>query len=249
MFMFKKILTPLLMPPGIFIVLLICAAVWLFLKRRWRAGFFNLLIAFLMWLLSISPVSDSLFRGLEAELKMPKAPSGDVIALLGGGISDGSPDLSGLGAPSEEMSARIITAVRLQRKLGVPIIVSGGSVFRGRKAEAVVVKRFLMDLGVPGDKIIAEDRSWDTIENARYSLEICRKFNYEKIILVTSAYHMKRAIMSFRKYDVDVLPVPANFRTWENKKYGWESYLPGDFDGFATAFHEYLGLIFYKIAY
>ncbi|MDI6743787.1 MAG: YdcF family protein [Thermodesulfovibrionales bacterium] len=237
------------MPPGIFIVLLICTAVWLFFKRHWKIGFFNLLTAFLMWVLSVSPVSDSLFRVLESGVKIPEAPSGDVIVLLGGGISDGTPDLSGIGAPSEETSARIITAVRLQRRLDIPIIVSGGSVFKGRKAEAVVVKRFLIDLGVPANKVIPEDKSRDTIENARYSMEICRKFNYKKVILVTSAYHMKRAIMSFRKVGIDVLPAPANFQTWENKRYGWESYLPGGFDSAATAFREYLGLIFYKFAY
>jgi uncharacterized SAM-binding protein YcdF (DUF218 family) len=249
MFMFKKILTPFIMPPGIFIVLLICAAVWLFFKRHWKTGFFNLLTGFLMWTLSVSPVSDSMFRFLESGLKIPEAPSGDVIVLLGGGISDGTPDLSGIGAPSEDMSGRIITAVRLQKRLDIPIIVSGGSVFKGRKAEAVVVKRFLIDLGVPSAKIIAEDRSRDTIENAKYTMEICKKLNYKKPILVTSAYHMKRAIMSFQKVGIDALPVPANFKTWENKKYGWESYLPGGFDGSATAFREYLGLIFYKFAY
>jgi uncharacterized SAM-binding protein YcdF (DUF218 family) len=122
-------------------------------------------------------------------------------------------------------------------------------VFEGRKAEAVIIKRFLLDLGVPADKIIMEDKSRDTIENAKYTVKIFEKLNYKKPILVTSACHMKRAIMSFRKVGVEVLPVPSNFRTWKNKRYGWESYLPGNFDDANTAIHEYLGLIFYRFAY
>ncbi|HBR22863.1 MAG TPA: YdcF family protein, partial [Nitrospiraceae bacterium] len=98
-------------------------------------------------------------------------------------------------------------------------------------------------------KIIAEDKSRDTIENAKYTMEICKKLKYKKPILVTSACHMKRAIMSFRKIGIDVLPVPANFRTWKNKKYSWESYLPGNFGDANTAIHEYLGLLLYKFAY
>ncbi|MBU2591679.1 MAG: YdcF family protein [Nitrospinae bacterium] len=248
MFILKKILTPFLMPPGIFILLLMGAAGRLFYKKRWKAGLFNLLMGILMWLISISPASDMMLRGLESNFKIPANPRGDVIILLGGGVYDGAPDLSGIGAPSEEMSGRIITAVRLQKRLDIPIIVSGGIVFKGR-AEAVVVKRFLIDLGVPPSKIIAEEKSRDTIENAKYTMEICRKRNYKRPILVTSAYHMKRSIMSFEKVGADVLPLPANFRTWENKRYGWDDYLPRGFDGTATALREYLGFIFYRLAY
>jgi uncharacterized SAM-binding protein YcdF (DUF218 family) len=60
---------------------------------------------------------------------------------------------------------------------------------------------------------------------------------------------MKRAIMSFRKIGMDVFPAPVNFKSWENKRYRWESYLPGNFEGASTAIHEYLGLLSYKFAY
>jgi uncharacterized SAM-binding protein YcdF (DUF218 family) len=249
MFILKKILAPFLMPPGIFIGLLICSGVWLSLRKQWKAGFLNCSIGIFMWALSVSPVSDTMLRGLESDFKIPENPSGDVIILLGGGVSDKVPDLTGMGAPSGDMLERIVTAVRLQKRLNIPVIVSGGVVFKGKAAEAPIVKRFLIDLGVPSERVIIEDKARDTIENAKYSKEICEKDGYKNPILVTSAYHMKRAVLSFKKVDMDVLPFPAGFRTWENKKYGWESYLPGGFDGLATAFREYLGLIFYKFAY
>jgi len=249
MFILKKILTPFLMPPGIFIGLLICSGVWFSLRKQWKAGLLNCLIGIFMWLLSLSPVSDMMLRGLEPDFKIPKNLHGDVIILLGGGVYDEAPDLSGIGAPSGDMLERTVTAVRIQKRLNVPIIVTGGVVFKGKAAEAPIVKRFLVDLGVPSERVIIEDKARDTIENAKYSKEICEKDGYKNPILVTSAYHMKRAVLSFKKVDMDVLPFPAGFRTWENKKYGWEDYLPQDLGGISVAIREYMGLLFYRIAY
>jgi len=250
MFTLKKVIAPFLLPPGIFITFLLFSGIWfLFKKKQWKAGIINCLIGIFMWLLSISPVSDAMLQGLESDFKIPPNPEGDVIILLGGGVYDMSPDLSGVGAPSEDMFGRIVTAVRLQKRMNVPIIVSGGSVFKGKKAEAPIVKRFLIDLGVPSDKVILEDKSRDTIENAKYTTEICKKRAYKQPVLVTSAYHIKRAVMSFEKVSTVVVPFPANFKTWKNKKYGWEDYLPGDLNNAIVAIHEYLGLLFYKFAY
>jgi uncharacterized SAM-binding protein YcdF (DUF218 family) len=246
----KKILTAFLLPPGIFIALLLFSGLWFLFKKNWKAGIINCLIGIFIWLLSISPVADAMLRGLESDFKIPENPRGDVIILPGGGVYDKVPDLSGVGAPKEEMIARLVTAVRLQKMLNIPIIVSGGAVFKGRKAEAPIVRRFLIDLGVPDKKVIIEDKSRDTIENARYTAEICRKVGYKKPILVTSAYHMRRSIVSFEKVGMKAVPFPANFKTWD-RKYGWEDYLPHSVNTVraALAIKEHAGLLFYKFAY
>ena len=90
---------------------------------------------------------------------------------------------------------------------------------------------------------------WDTIENAKYTAEICKKIGYKKPLLVTSAYHMKRSVMSFEKAEMKVIPVPVQFKTWGKRKYGWEAFLPKGFENSHRALHEYLGLLFYKFAY
>jgi uncharacterized SAM-binding protein YcdF (DUF218 family) len=244
MFAFKKLITPFLLPPGIFIVMLIVPGL-LFLRKSRKAGVWCIFIGAAIWLLSVGPVSNFLMKGLETGLTMPANPKGDVIVLLGGGVYEGVKDLTGAGAPSEDSLARIVTAVRLQKRLHVPIIFSGGAVFPWRKAEAPVAKRFLIDLGVPGDKIILEDKSRDTFENARYVREICEKRHFRDPILVTSAYHMKRSVLMFKMFGMEVTPVPAEFMTW-NRKYGWEDYLPGGFGAVRTACREYIGLLYYK---
>jgi len=78
-----------------------------------------------MWALSISPLSDAMIRGLESGYGIPKNIKGDVIILLGRGVCDKAPDLTGLGAPSDMYLTRIVTAVRLQKRLNIPVIVSG----------------------------------------------------------------------------------------------------------------------------
>ena len=251
MFILKKILTPFLLPPGIFIVFLIYSGIRLLFKRQWNGGVVNCLAGIFIWTLSISPVANAIITGLESNIEIPKNPQGDVIILLGGGSNTGSSDLSGVGSPTGDALARIVTAVRLQNRLNIPVIVSSGQVYKNKPSDAPIIKRFLVDLGVPSNKIILEDKSRDTIENARYAGEICKKMEFKKPILVTSAYHMKRSVLSFKRVDIEVTPLPADFKTWKGMKYGWEDYLPSvsSLGDTGRAVHEYMGLLFYKLAY
>jgi uncharacterized SAM-binding protein YcdF (DUF218 family) len=190
-----------------------------------------------------------MIRSLESKYGIPKNTEGDVIIVLGGGVFSEAPDLSGLGAPNDSYLVRIVTAVRLQKKLDTPIIVSGAEASKHIITEGRIAKRFLIDLGVPAEKIIREGKSRNTFENAKLSQEICTKLGFTSPILVTSAYHLKRAVMSFNKVGLKVLPFPAGFYSWQGKLYRWNAYLPGDFLTSSIAIREYLGLIFYKIAY
>lgn len=246
---FKKIFTPFIIPPGVFVALLILSGYVFFRRKKRRAARLHIILGMVLWALTIVPVSDFMIRGLESGFKIPENPKGDVLILLGGGVYEGAADLTGIGSPSNEMLSRIITAVRLQKHLNIPVIISGGSVFEGRKAEATIVKRFLIDLGVHENMIIVEDRSRDTIENARYSSDLFKKAGYKEPILITSAFHMKRSVMSFKKAGLNVIPFPAGFRTWDNKQYVWEDYLPHGLENMSVAVKEYLGMLFYKIAY
>lgn len=251
MFLFKKIASAFLLPPGIFVSLLLCSSLWFCFRKNARAALVNIFLGCLLWLLSTSPVADTILRGLEYETAIPRDPKGDVIILLGGGVYDNVPDLSGTGSPSEEMMGRLVAAARLQRKLGIPIIVSGGRVLKERGAEAPIVKRFLVDLGVPAGMVLTEERSRDTMENAKNTAEVCAKLGYHRPLLVTSAYHMRRAVLSFRKAGSEIVPFPADFRVIPGRQYGWHDCAPtmGDLKNSSIAMKEYAGLIFYRLAY
>jgi len=251
MFVIKKILSPFLIPPGLFVLILIISGVWLCIRKSLKAGMLNLLIGGILWLACITPVSDFMMRPLEAGFSIPKDPKGDVIIVLGGGVYDHVPDLSGTGFPNRDSLGRLVTAARLQKIMKTHVIVASGQVNAQRGAEAPIAKRILIDLGIPRDKIIMESKSRDTIENARYTRTLCRKSGFTTPIVVTSAYHMKRSLLSFQKAGLTVKPYPANFHTGIRRPYIREDYLPSlsAMEAFSAAMREYIGLVFYQWMY
>ena len=239
MFIFKKAVSPFLLPPGLFVLILICSGLFFF-RRSFRMGLLNIATGLLIWLLSISPVTDRLMNGLQAGLRYPAHPQGDVIVMLGGGVSG--------NVPSADTSERMITAVSLYRVLHVPIIVSGGQVYSWGKAEAPIDARYLAGLGVPAADILLEDKSRDTLENARYVKKLCEAHHFTAPLLVTSAYHMRRSLLCFRHEKMRPTAVPADLQT-AKPEYGWADYLPSDLDGANTCLHEYLGIVYEKLVF
>ena len=249
MFVLKKILTPFLIPPGLFIFLFMVVGIWFFCKNRRKMSYCWFFMAAILWLASIKPVGNFFMSPLEYSYIPPKSFSGDVIIVLGGGMKENVPDFSGSYALSSDGLERAFTAARINKKTDLPIILSGGAVF-AKKSEAEVGKRFLTDIGIPGDKIIIENKSRDTYENAVFSREICIERGFKKIILVTSAYHMPRAAMIFKKIGFkDIVYYPAGYKTSKPFNYYYPDFLPGDTRDLSSAIKEYIGLVFYKIYY
>jgi len=249
LFYVKKLATPFIVPPGIFILLLFIAGTWLLVKRPRKTGMILIFIGIFMWISALGPVSRLLFKGLESGLKMPTELQGDVIILLGGGMDDRAPDLTGIGIPSQVMLERIVAAARLQKRLHVPVIVSGGGYPHQKISEAEVTQRYLVDLGVPPEKIFLETKSRDTIENAKYTKNICDRIGFQNPVLVTSSYHLKRALLSFRKVGMQVFPFPVGIGSADPAEFRWTDVLPTDYQGISVALREYIGYTVYRILY
>ena len=239
MFALKKAISPFLLPPGIFVIILIGSGLYL-LRKSWKAGVMNMAIAVFIWLAAIHPVSNMLTRGLETGLPVPPHPRGDVIVLLGGGLRG--------GLPTGETLARIVAAAKLFKILHVSVIISAGSAFKREKPEAPVDARFLESQGVPAKEIILEDKSRDTLENAEYSKKICERYHFERPVLVTSTFHMKRALLCFGHLKMHASAFPAE--PIERKKtWGWIDYLPSNFSDTRAALHEYIGIVYLKLLF
>ncbi|WP_319406902.1 YdcF family protein [uncultured Desulfosarcina sp.] len=250
MFALKKTITPFILPPGIFILAIVFISLVMIYRKRWKLGLANLMVGMMLWALSTVPMANFLIHGLELDYPIPSDPSGDVIILLGGGMIQSVPDLTGTSAPSPSMMGRIVTAVRLFQRLGLPLIVTGGRVDDDAdSAVATVAKRFLMDLGVPEKLITVEDRARDTAQNARLTAAICRQQGFSKPILLTAAYHLKRARMAFDAAGMRVTPFPAYFMGSRNIPYTWRHLLPraGCLCTSTDALHEYMGILFYRM--
>jgi uncharacterized SAM-binding protein YcdF (DUF218 family) len=250
MFVLKKMITPFILPPGIFILAIMFISLVMIYRKRWKLGLANLIVGMMLWALSTVPIANFLIHGLESDYPIPSNPSGDVIILLGGGMIQGVPDLTGTAAPSPSMMSRIVTAARLFQQLGLPLIVTGGRVNDDADtAVATVAKRFLVDLGVPEKLITVEDRARDTAQNARLTASICRQQGFSKPILLTAAYHLKRARMAFDAAGMHVTPFPAYFMGSRNITFTWRHLLPrvGSLCTSTDALHEYMGILYYRM--
>lgn len=217
-----------ILPPGIFIVLALALAVKLFrISRKLSAAVFVGTLVF--YLLCTGFVAER-FMGWLEEMHTPPAQvessGADVIILLGGGAISQVPDVDGVGALCASPANRLLTAVRLQKMLNVPILISGGQVYSDSGAEAEISARVLKSLGVPEDKIITETKSVNTSQNARYCVPILREKNFTKPLLVTSAFHMNRAMLNFNLRRVNPIAYPTDFTVAHNPTFHYTKLRP-----------------------
>lgn len=208
-YIIKFIYSALLFPPGILIIGLLLLAWWR--RRDRRLAAVVLLSAAVLYLASIGLVSGLLVHSLESRYAPPERVEGDVIIVLGGGATLDTPNLTGRGHLYGAAANRLFTGLQLYHRLGVPIIVSGGQVFASSGVEADIARDILMSVGVPANKIIAENASLNTSGNARNTAAILAERGFKKPILVTSAFHMERSVRQFAKAGVTVVPFPTDY--------------------------------------
>lgn len=211
LYFLKFVYSTFLLPPGIFIVILAVCCIRQYWKQQ-RIPKLLLSITAVFYLLSTSLVGDGLIRTLEERYNPPTQLQGDVIVMLGGGALPDVTGVHGLGQLSGSAANRLLTTAQLYHILQMPILVSGGQVYQTSGSEAEIAKAILISLGVPEGKIIVENQSRNTTENAVYSKQLMELNALHKPILVTSAFHMERAVRQFNKTGTQVLPYPTDYQ-------------------------------------
>lgn len=185
----------------------------------------------------------------------------DAVVALGGGANAYVPD-SKLGLVSYK---RFIEALALSKKYNLPLVFAGGgwsdkAGITEAGAARETADRFADIFGFAkpstgtlhgGFGVIYDDKSEDTVQNAKNTLAIARQNGIDrpKIILVTSAFHMKRAKIIFERYGFNVLPYAVAFNT-QDQKISYMSFLPefGNLENSFIAIHEYLGILKFFIS-
>lgn len=191
---------------------------WLLLPAwllvRWRPGLARWLIALcvaLVLVLSLPPVSTFLIRSVEVESAASRFGSAHAIVILGGGRRLAF-DAEGRvvdSAPGMFTLERVHAGARLAKRTGLPVLVSSGKPDDFDPTEAEVMREVLArDFGV--DVRWLEDASRNTVENALFSARILLPQKVRRIILVTSAFHMRRSLLAFERAGFVVLPAPVN---------------------------------------
>jgi uncharacterized SAM-binding protein YcdF (DUF218 family) len=137
------------------------------------------------------------------------------ILVLGGGMERESE--GGAAVMAAAASDRMAEALALaQRFPEARIVFSGGSADLmpgGSTTEGAAARRFLHEAGIDDARVTIEDASRNTAENARFTAAVVGPAPGETWLLVTSAFHMPRAIGSFRAAGWDPLPWPTDYRT------------------------------------
>jgi uncharacterized SAM-binding protein YcdF (DUF218 family) len=142
-------------------------------------------------------------------VKAEEAPKADAIVLLGGGMGSNTNVY-----PYAEMwggADRVWHAARLYKAGKAPIVIPTGA---GEKESSVPL---LLDLGVPEGAIRVEPKARNTEENAMFVEKILEPRNTQntrkRVLLVTSAWHMRRSVLMYRKYapSLEIIPAAADY--------------------------------------
>lgn len=203
----------------------------------------------LLALAGLSPLGDMLMWPLEQ--RFPKwdasrgAPVGAIV--VGGSISQlvsGTRDDPALNEAAERLTAAVELARRYPQ---MRIVFSGGpaTLLYAGYDEAKYAVTFLERLGVPRERIASENRSRNTFENAQFVKELVQPKPGERWLLITSAYHMPRAIGVFRAANFPVEAYPVDWRTPADTVLRPPTALSGGLRRVDTAVREWVGLLVY----
>ena len=248
-FILSKVFAMFLFPYPLFLVVSAFVA-WRMPRSRLRAVFRAVLIV--VWALSLHLVSSALMGGLEGwhpAQSSADLPRADAVVVLAGMVNS----KSHRGGRPEFVSSvdRILLGEELLRMNKAPVILlSGGSGFlmqRG-ESESRELGRWLESRGVPSARIVVEANSRNTAENARETIKIARARGWSRLILVTSAFHMPRSVLCFRRLGFEVVPAPVDYYTFTEFP-GPEALVPSA-DGLSVstlAVKEYVGLLVYRL--
>ncbi|AYO83307.1 YdcF family protein [Methylobacterium brachiatum] len=252
-FPLSKVVYFLITPSNLFIFSALAGLVILAATRLRRTGL--ALAAFGLLGLAVgglTPVSEIALLPLEERFpSYPEdgpAPAG--IIVLGGGIEAGLSEARDQVLGNDAGERPVYLAHLARRFPQARLVFSGGSGFVGGGiAEADIISRHADVLGLPRTRLILENRSRNTQENAAFTAALVQPKPGERWLLITSAWHMPRAIGCFREagFTVDAFPVDYRTRGWGDA---------ARFHGFASdgllqldlAVKEWIGLVVYRLA-
>ncbi len=241
-------LASLLLPPLSLVLLAVFG--WLVSRRSRKTGIGMIWLAVFV-LLGLSTQAGS--RLLVGPLEAQSLPLSDVahsdaqaIVILGGGRLFAAPEDEGRDQPSNASLIRLRHGARLQRVTGLPVLVSGGSPDGSGESEAAVLARSMKeDFGVTVRWV--EDASDNTLQSAYKTADTLRVDGIRRIVLVTDAMHMPRAMQAFTVAGFDVMPATTYFRA--RRPLDVSSFIPKarELENSSYALHEWIGLVWYRM--
>jgi uncharacterized SAM-binding protein YcdF (DUF218 family) len=242
------ILKYLVLPPGGLILLLLLG----FLLVRGVLGRIFIFVALsLLALISLPAVAERLAAGLEPYPALTPSElspsSADAILILGGDRYSWAPEY-GEDTVGPLTLERLRYGAFLHRHTGLPVYLSGGSPPQEGTPLARLMSQVLEEEFAVKPAGV-EDRSRTTWENAAYAAPMLQRDGVRRVLLVTQAWHMPRAVESFKRVGVKVVPAPTAFFHREGGEGGYSDWLPNANACVISyyAIHEYVGQAWYQL--
>lgn len=254
-FLFLSKLLPIFLYPLGLASLLLLIALILFWKKSRPTPFPVILALAILLIASNDWVSNALIYSLESQYPpLVNPPTVDAIVVLGGATH--SPEPPRLMVNINEHGDRLFYAAQLYHTQRAPLLIlAGGRIsWQGKgSSEAADMATLLEMLGVPRQVMIEEPFSLNTYENAINVQEILQETGIERILLVTSAFHMPRSLAIFTKLGIDAIPAPTDFLVTINYYYSLEDFILNLFPQASRlslttlALKEYIGIVIYRL--
>lgn len=251
-FILSKVLWYLADPGNVLLVLIVLSAFAVWLARRRLARLAVTLTAVYALLLAFLPAAGSFLIFLEDRFPQPAALPRNVagVVVLGGMVDQFITDSRGQVAVGGAVERLIAFAGLAERYPEAVLVFSGGSGVLGRQelTEADAVRPLLARLGVDPARVVFEDRSRNTWENAVFSKKAAgpAAAGEGAWILVTSAIHMPRAVGCFRRAGwPSLIPYPVDYAFEKGAAAKMPLTLGAGISAAGEAVHEFLGLVFY----
>lgn len=241
-----QVIKALALPPGLHALAGLLA---LLLYPRWRRLALSLLAAVVvsLWWLATPTAAAWLARPLETlppfEPAQLAGRPAEAIVVLGGGATQRAREYHGADEASPLTLERLRHAARLQRLTGLPLVVTGGLTGGLATAEGEIMARSLeTDFGIAVPHVEAASRN--TAENASLT---AAAVPYRRILLVTHAVHMPRALRAFTDAGFDVVPAPLGYIDRSSGAATLHDWLPAEkyFAQSQYAIYERLGALWY----
>ncbi len=170
----------------------------------------------LLAICSLSPLGLVMTAALEDRFPRPELPENVAgIVVLGGAFDTRIARTRGM-SEFNDAADRVTEALILSRRYPqAKLIFSGGdaSILAEDIPETVSARDFFLAAGLSPERLILDDKARDTFENAVYAKDLAEPKPGETWLLITSAFHMPRAVGCFRQAGFAVLPYPVDYRT------------------------------------
>jgi uncharacterized SAM-binding protein YcdF (DUF218 family) len=247
-FELSKLSGPLLDPRVVLFALLIFGTVLLWTRRTHRgARTLVTTIVLIALVCAVLPVGPAALAFLEDRFPAPAVlpERVDGIVVLGGDFNTSMAEARG---PLAAAPPRLMAFANLAREYpDARLIFSGGAgtLSRPDLREADQAPALLAYLGLDPQRVIFERESRNTVENAEFTYKVAKPKAGEVWLLVTSAFHMPRAMGTFRRAGWTVVPYPVDYQTGPGLRQGLRFGFDGGLTAASVALHEYLGLAVY----